>query len=58
VWDDVTVGAGARLTDCVVADGARIPAGAVFTRKAIVPAEGRQARDDETITGDLLIKDI
>ena len=58
VWDDVVVGPGAQLTDCVVADGARVPAGTRFTRKAIVPADGRRTREDETIVGDLLIRDI
>ena len=58
VWDDVVVGPGAQLTDCVVGDGARIPAGARFARKAIVPADGRQTREDETIVGNLLIRDI
>jgi NDP-sugar pyrophosphorylase family protein len=58
LWDDVVVGPDAQLIDCVVGDGARIPAGARFTRKAIVPAHGRQAREDETIVGDLLIRDI
>ncbi len=56
VWDDVTVGAGARVVDCVICDGARIPPGAAFTRKAIVPARGRTPRDDETIQDDLLIR--
>jgi len=36
LWDDVTVEAGARLTECIVADGATIPRGAVFERRAIV----------------------
>jgi NDP-sugar pyrophosphorylase family protein len=58
VWDDVVIGPGAQLTDCVVGDGARIPADARFTRKAIVPAHGRQPREDETIVGDLLFRDI
>jgi NDP-sugar pyrophosphorylase family protein len=39
LWDRVTVGAGAELVDCVVADGARVPAGARFDRQVIVPAE-------------------
>lgn len=38
VWDDVTVGAGARLRECIVADGARVPDGASYERCAIVPA--------------------
>ena len=58
VWDDVIVGPDAQVSDCIVCDGARIPAGARFSRKAIVPARGRQACDDETIVGDLLIRDI
>jgi NDP-sugar pyrophosphorylase family protein len=36
LWDDVTVGAGAVLTECVVADGVDVPAGAVYTRCALV----------------------
>jgi len=36
LWDRVTVGAGATLTECVVADGATIPAGAAYRRMAIV----------------------
>jgi NDP-sugar pyrophosphorylase family protein len=36
LWDDVTVGAGAVLTECVVADGVEVPAGAVYTRCALV----------------------
>ena len=36
LWDDVTVGPGAVLIECVVADGVGIPAGARWTRCAIV----------------------
>ncbi|MEO6213939.1 MAG: NDP-sugar synthase [Vicinamibacterales bacterium] len=36
LWDDVTVGAMARLTECIVADGVTIHDGAVFERSAIV----------------------
>jgi mannose-1-phosphate guanylyltransferase len=36
LWDDVMVEAGARLTECIVADGVTIPAGAAFDRCAIV----------------------
>lgn len=46
LWDDVTVGAGARLRECIVADGARIPDGASYDRCAIVPAGA----------GDLLVR--
>ena len=41
VWDDVSVGAGASLLDCVVGDGVAIPRGSSFERCAIVPAAGR-----------------
>ena len=55
VWDDVEVGPGAELTDCVVADGARIPGGASFTRQAIVPAGGRTPATGEHLAGELLV---
>ena len=41
LWDDVDVGPGASLTDCIVTDGVRVPAGAVYER-AIVMADGDQ----------------
>ena len=39
LWDDVTVGEGAVLEECVVTDGVTIPAGARYTRSAIVRGE-------------------
>jgi NDP-sugar pyrophosphorylase family protein len=54
LWDDVSVGDGASLVECVVADGVRIPAGARWTRRAIIRAEGRVAADGEEVVGDLL----
>lgn len=51
VWDDVVIGAGCHLTDCIVADGVRIPAGSAFDRQIITaaggpaPAGGRRAGD-------------
>jgi len=42
LWDDVDVGARAVLEDCIVTDGARVPADAVY-RRAIV----RRANDGE-----------
>ena len=51
VWDDVVIGAGCRLTDCIVADGVRIPPGSTFDRQIITaaggtpPAGGRRAGD-------------
>jgi NDP-sugar pyrophosphorylase family protein len=41
IWDNVLVGAGARLERCVVADGVTIPPGARFRDCAIIKdAEG------------------
>lgn len=36
LWDDVTVGADATITECVLADGVVIPPGARYERSAIV----------------------
>ena len=58
VWDDVSIGRDAELVECIVGDGAKIPAGARYTRCAIVPSDGRSARADERIEGGLLIKPI
>ena len=58
VWDDVTIGADAELVECVVGDGAVVPAGSRFRRCAIVPAAGRQPERGERVAGDLLISEI
>lgn len=58
VWDDVTIGAGAELIDCVVCDGSQIPAGARYRRCAIVPAAGRRPEAGERLEGALLIRNI
>jgi NDP-sugar pyrophosphorylase family protein len=50
LWDHVTVGDDAVLTDCVVADGASVPDGLHLEGCAIVPAAaGRPGPRDETI---------
>ena len=41
LWDDVTVEAGARITECIVADGARIPSGSAYERSVIVQMDDR-----------------
>jgi len=56
LWDDVTVGAGAHLQDCIVADGVRVPAGARYERCAIVAAATNSPAAGETIDGGLLIR--
>jgi mannose-1-phosphate guanylyltransferase len=58
VWDDVTIGAGAELIDCVVCDGAHIPARARYRRCAIVPAAGRRPAAGERVEGGLLIRNV
>jgi len=45
VWDDVTIGAGAELTECVVGDGVTIATGAVYRRMAFVRQPGGSADD-------------
>lgn len=36
LWDDIEIGDGARVHECVIADGVRLPRGAAYTRAAIV----------------------
>ncbi|HEV3057867.1 MAG TPA: NDP-sugar synthase [Vicinamibacterales bacterium] len=43
LWDDVQVGAGATLTDCIVGDGVRVPVGAVHTRSILLQQDGQLA---------------
>jgi NDP-sugar pyrophosphorylase family protein len=56
LWDHVKVGTGARLTDCIVADGARIEEGVSLVRCAVVPAGSRAPAADERIENGLLIR--
>jgi NDP-sugar pyrophosphorylase family protein len=44
LWDDVTVGEGAVLDECIVADGVTIAAGESFSRSAIVLDENDGSR--------------
>jgi len=52
----VTVGAGAHLQDCIVADGVRIPAGASYERCAIVAAGINAPAPGDSLDGELLIR--
>jgi NDP-sugar pyrophosphorylase family protein len=45
LWDDVQVAAGAQITDCILADGVRVPAGAVYRRTILL-----QRGDDLLVT--------
>lgn len=56
VWDDVTIGADARLAECIVCDGVRIPAGSAYRRCAIASCGGNAPREGEWIDGPLLIR--
>jgi NDP-sugar pyrophosphorylase family protein len=55
IWDDVRIGAGAELIECIVCDGAEVPAGARYQRCAILPAAGRTSTGRQRIEGNLLI---
>ncbi|MCX6551579.1 MAG: NDP-sugar synthase [Acidobacteria bacterium] len=55
LWDDVTVGPGCALDECVVADGVTIPAGARYVRRAIVHGADLAAGPDDERIGPLLV---
>lgn len=40
IWDDASVGAGAALERCIVADNVKIPSGARFSNCAIIQRDG------------------
>jgi NDP-sugar pyrophosphorylase family protein len=58
LWDDVTIGARARLHDCVVGDGVVVPPDTVLERCAVVPADGRTPQADERLVDGLLIRSL
>jgi NDP-sugar pyrophosphorylase family protein len=58
VWDDVVIGRGVRLDHTIVCDGARVPAGARYTRCVLLPAAGRSPGAGERIENDLLISSL
>lgn len=55
LWDDVRVACGAVVQECVVADGASVPAGARLSRQVVVREPGRMPGPGETRIGDLLV---
>jgi len=55
LWDDVTIAGGATLEECVVADGARVPAGLRLSRRVVLPRGDRAGGDDGACLGDLLL---
>ena len=59
LWDDVTIGAGCVVTDCILADGVHLVDGTRLTRQAVVrlplPPEEATALPGATRSGDLLV---
>jgi NDP-sugar pyrophosphorylase family protein len=55
VWDDVTLEAGVTLTDCVVGDRVRLPAGLALERRVVVPAGSVEPEPADEVRGDLLV---
>jgi NDP-sugar pyrophosphorylase family protein len=58
VWDDVAIGRHTRLTECIVADGVRLPHGASYERSVIVRHDGAAPAADERVNDGLLIRPI
>jgi NDP-sugar pyrophosphorylase family protein len=58
LWDDVEVGDDVSLTDCIIADGVRVPAGVEWRRVAVVPARCCEPRPADTRVGNLLLAPI
>ena len=57
LWDDVTVGAGCVVTDCVLADGVRLAEGTTLNRQAVVRIQSPEEAPTlpgRTQVGDLL----
>jgi NDP-sugar pyrophosphorylase family protein len=58
LWDDVVVGEGAVVDECILADGVRVPEGARWTRLAVIRAPGRAPQKQERIEGENLLAPI
>lgn len=56
VWDDVTIGPGTRLENCIVGGGAHVPPGAAYSGTVIIGAGGFTPAGDERIDGGLLLR--
>jgi mannose-1-phosphate guanylyltransferase len=54
LWDDVEVGANARIRRCIVTDGVRVPAGSSWENATIRIANGALT-DEERLVGDLAV---
>ena len=58
LWDDVSVGAGASLTRCVVTDGATIPAGSTWANQILRLAAAAPLTATETRVGELAVSSL
>ncbi len=58
LWDDVEVGAEARLIECIVTDGVRVPPRVEWTRRAVVPAAVCPPAPGDVVIGDVLLSPI
>lgn len=56
IWENVTIGAEARLDECIVCDGAHVPDGSSFRRCAIAPHLGEGPEEGEHLWGDLVVR--
>ena len=54
LWDDVTIEAGSVLRECIVADGARVPAGTSWAGVTLRPAESELAPGERRV-GELAV---
>jgi NDP-sugar pyrophosphorylase family protein len=55
LWDDVRVGEGSVLDECIVTDGVRVPAGSTYRRAAIVRAPPSRADGHRDQLDDLIV---
>lgn len=54
LWDEVTIGAGASLTRCIVTDGVDIPAGSTWADQTLRRADGPPPGPTETRIGAII----
>ncbi len=55
VWDDVTIAGDVELTECIVGDGASVPAGTRLARRVLVPAGAVEAPPGAARLGGLVV---
>lgn len=54
-WDEVEIGDDVELVECVVGDGARVPAGVHARRASVVPATAHAAAPADHLVGEVVI---